>query len=109
MHRLYVFDSAPVTLCKLVRELRAEEPFAMLSGTKIMHKINKHTPKLNLDPFGVSEREVAITFDLKGPCGEQLLAEAALKELLLRFPRRMAQPELTTLRFFCPAKERDTC
>ncbi|CAJ1448508.1 unnamed protein product [Effrenium voratum] len=48
---------------------------------------------------------VAITFDLKGPCGEQLLAEAALKELLLRFPRRMAQPELTTLRFFCPAKE----
>ena len=29
---LYVFDSAQVTLCKLVRELRAEEPFAMLSG-----------------------------------------------------------------------------
>ena len=29
---LYVFDSAQVTLCKLVRELRREEPFAMLSG-----------------------------------------------------------------------------
>ena len=31
---LYVFDSVQVTLCKLVRELRAEEPFAMLSGKR---------------------------------------------------------------------------
>ena len=31
---LYVFDSAQVTPCKLVRELHAEEPFAMLSENR---------------------------------------------------------------------------